>query len=223
MWSRFLINNVAPVQTFITDSGEFVVTMDEWHHIGKLPLVIYGKDGRLIRVHNFESLGINQHLWHQIEVSASSRHWNKDALIFFKPEENILIIRLHWGKILMIDLISGNILDQLTIILNQYDEIKIRAFVNKKIRMLAFDLLNSKDPYERRKGAIICGTECITESIPRLRKLLLDKENYLLKKGDNGPSFTFYFVRKEAKEALELMGEKVENIVIEEPILNSSK
>jgi len=56
LWRRYLVNNRAPVAAMVADSGVCVVTMDEWGHLGMLPLVLYDSQGGLIKVHNLESL-----------------------------------------------------------------------------------------------------------------------------------------------------------------------
>ena len=57
VWSRFLVNDVAPIDVLVSNSG-YAVSLDEWHRPGHLPMVIYGPRGRLIQVHNLESLGL---------------------------------------------------------------------------------------------------------------------------------------------------------------------
>ena len=81
IWSRFLINNHSPVRVFVSDSGKYVVTMDEWHSVGELPVVVYGQRGELIRVHSTDSLGLKDDVL-QITITASSYWWNEDSVIF---------------------------------------------------------------------------------------------------------------------------------------------
>lgn len=109
VWKRFLVNNHAPVEAMVTDSGRYVVTLDEWGEVGKLPVVIYGWRGELITVHSLESLGARSHLG-QIECSISSIWWRNDALLFFGPEETCLFIRPTWGNTLMISLERGEVM-----------------------------------------------------------------------------------------------------------------
>jgi len=60
LWPLFLINNEAPVSVFVTNAGRYVVTMDEWGRVGKLPVVVYGFQGELVHVHNTVSLGVGE-------------------------------------------------------------------------------------------------------------------------------------------------------------------
>ena len=110
VWSRFLINNHAPVGIFVSNSGEYVLTMDEWHSVGELPVVIYGKRGDLIRVHSTDSLGLKNDIKH-ITQSVSSYWWNEGATSFFGPNDETFFVRLHWGKLLMLNLRDGDLMD----------------------------------------------------------------------------------------------------------------
>lgn len=51
VWERPLLNEVAPVNALVENSGRYVVTFDNWHSVGlgDNVVVIYGADGRLIR------------------------------------------------------------------------------------------------------------------------------------------------------------------------------
>ncbi len=111
VWSRFLINNHAPVSVYVANSGNYVVTMDEWHHVGELPVVVYGNRGRLVRVHSTDSLGLENDSLH-IAQSASSYWWNEDAKIFFDPDDEALLIQLHWGKLVMLNLKDGDVTNE---------------------------------------------------------------------------------------------------------------
>lgn len=51
VWERPLVNEVAPVSALVADSGDYVVTFDNWGSVGggDNVVVIYGADGRLVR------------------------------------------------------------------------------------------------------------------------------------------------------------------------------
>ena len=108
VWSRHLINNHAPVRVFVADSGDYVLTMDEWHSVGDLPVVIYGRRGDLIRVHSTDSLGLADDIMH-IKMTVSSYWWNENSISFFGPKEQKFFIRLHWGKWIVLDLRRGDL------------------------------------------------------------------------------------------------------------------
>jgi len=207
VWSRDLINNHAPVSVFVADSGKYVVTMDEWHFVGTLPVVVYGPRGELIRVHSTDSLGLRGDVL-KIASSVSSYWWNADALSFFGPDDEHFFIRLHWGKVLMLDLRSGDLMDQQWYKLHKGWFIKsdqwkaLQRFARSEIRRRALSGLRSSDPRERSKSATLCGQLRLTAAIPRLERLLDD------------PAYTerfcllpplwqrSYYVRHAAQEAL---------------------
>lgn len=223
VWSRYLINNHGPVNAFVSDSGEYVITMDEWHRVGELPVVIYGHDGSLIKVHSTESLGLEEDIF-RIKMTSSSYWWNEDSVSFFDPSEKYFLIRLHWGKWIVLDLSSGNLFvrsekfyrDDLK---KEHEEkwAKLDKFKKDKLAERAFKMLGSSEPEERKTGAMICGQEGLKKAIPALKGLLKDKETYLTGQGQSKAMTRVYYVRKIAKEALEKMGVKAEGIVIEEP------
>ena len=132
VWKRYLVNNQAPVNALVADSGKYVVTFDEWHHVGTLPVVIYGWRGELVKVHSLESLGIE--LYRVVEgeefiipISVSSVWWQKDALMFFGPEDKSLFIRLFSGETLMIALEDGELMND-----KWYESQKLLGIISKE-------------------------------------------------------------------------------------------
>jgi hypothetical protein len=101
----------------VHDSGRFVVTFDEWHHVGTNPLVIYGGEGELIAHFSVADLGLEGHP--RIARSVSSYRWDEHAIMLFGPVagddpapwrrklEETLFKRLYWGEDLAIDLATG--------------------------------------------------------------------------------------------------------------------
>jgi hypothetical protein len=220
IWSRHLINDVSPVKVFVADSGKFVVTMDEWYEVGKLPVVIYDFRGGLVRVHTTDSLGLKEDILH-IEQSVSSYWWNTDSLSFWGPEDKTFIIRLHWGKTLLLWLQDdGDLMDDEWYglrrgwAMSETEWKAIHDFSDKKIRKDGLALLDSKDASERKIGASICGQMKITSAIPRLKELL--KDDQYCESTSTLISWTrVYYVRKAAKDALEAMGETVKGVTFE--------
>ena len=199
VWWRYLINNTAPVRAYVSNSGDFVVTMDEWEHVGTLPVVIYERYGSLVCVHSLESLGLNRSSEH-IECSVGSRWWNDNALILFGPKDEFLSVRLHWGEVLDIRLRDGRVLQK-----DDLEPNERRAFeknMTRRAEKEVLRLLQSEDPEDRRSGAIHAGRLRIRDAEPRLRELLTDDASYaeglVLRK-------TVYYVREAARKALEEM------------------
>ena len=222
VWSRNLINNEAPVRVFVTDSGDYVVTMDEWGSVGKFPVVIYGRNGELIEVHSTDSLGLKEDISH-IEITMSSYWWNKDSVSFFDPAEEMFLIRLHWGKWVVLELVRGELFtrnapDFFSAELRKEHEKrwkKLDKHMQKALPEQAAALLDANEPHQRKTGTMVCGQEQYRKMIPKLRTLLTDNAYYT--QGGGAKVTKVFYVRKAAKEALERMGEKVEGVVVEVP------
>ena len=220
LWSRYLINNHAPVRVFVADSGDYVLTMDEWHSVGELPVVIYGRRGELVRVHSTDSLGLKDDIEH-IKQTVSSYWWNEDSISFFGPDEETFLIRLHWGELILLQLRDGDLMDEEWYgiakgwLMPEKKWTKLHEFGRTQLQKHAIRLLASKDAQQRKTGAMICGQEKLTEAIPALRELLNDEASF----STNVPEewTRLYFVRKAAKDALEAMGQEVKGVIVEEP------
>lgn len=50
-WAAPLVNDVAPTSALVSNDGRYVVTFDNWHHVGvgDHVVVVYGPEGRLVR------------------------------------------------------------------------------------------------------------------------------------------------------------------------------
>jgi hypothetical protein len=215
-WSRDLINNEAPVRAYVTNSGHHVVTMDEWGQVGRFPVVVYGHNGELVAVHSTESLGLGQDGQHIVK-SVSSYWWNANALVFFEPREEVLCIRLHWGKMLLIKLIDGEVMSH-----EWYEHRRdwdpdarrwpeLMKYAARHSGELATKMLVSKEPEERQTAAIVAGRLQLREAIPALNALLSDEAFYWSSKSARffWGMGRCYYVREAATEALEQMGVKV--------------
>jgi len=219
VWSRFLINDHAPVDVFVSDSGEYVLTMDEWGHVGKLPVVMYGERGQLIRVHSTDSLGLSD----DMETTVSSYWWNLDAISFFGPEEEVFFIRLHCGKWIVLELRTGNVLQKEKTFFR--DELRkqheqkwktLEEYREKALAEHAIQILSSADAHDRKTGALVCGQEKLTRAIPKLRRLLADRAWFTLSSGTE--STIVLYARQAAKGALEAMGQRVGKVVTTLPV-----
>ena len=221
IWSRFLINPIRPVTAFVADSGKYVVTMDEWgendeggEEIGKFPVVIYGEQGELIKVHSIETLdlyGIGPFI-----QSMSRFWWNENSISFFGPEEEYFFIRLQWGRTFVIELRTGRICVEKTdgeMDNENYCEVggekwkDLQAYAIQMVKEIVLSKLNSEDPDERKRGALFAGQQMVREAIPRLKELLSDKA-YYEPSGEFGLRNESY-VSKSAREALKKMGVNV--------------
>jgi hypothetical protein len=214
VWSRYLINNYAPVNVYVADSGKYVVTMDEWHSMGLLPLVVYGPGGELLNVHHLESLLNLKEDLSSIKVTVGSTWWDENAVVFFTQGDEVLCIRLHWGKLLFVRLSSGSLITPRPKGFRD-DWGTMNRYADAELPALALKLLKSKTPRDRETGALVSGQMKLPEAVPLLRDLLTDKESYTVTA--NRQTTRIYYVRKAAKEALEAMGHSTAGVIVEEP------
>ncbi|KTE85884.1 hypothetical protein ATE72_01205 [Sphingopyxis sp. HXXIV] len=76
VWSRALLNEVAPVDALVSDDGQRVVTFDNWHSVGHGDhvVVLYGADGGLIRSLRLDQI-VPAYFIDGLPASTSSIHW----------------------------------------------------------------------------------------------------------------------------------------------------
>ena len=111
VWSRYLINNLAPQRALVADTGKCVVTIDEWGRGGFLPVVIYGGGGELVYVHTLESLrltGIDDAV--DLEFTEDGRDWSRNADIFFDSDSEVLFIAFSSALWRAVDLSTGELI-----------------------------------------------------------------------------------------------------------------
>jgi len=79
LWSKRLVNEVAPVSALVSDSGDYVVTFDNWHSVGYGPdvVVIYGPGGKLITQRGLTDF-LNRDELIRLDRSVSSIWWAGD-------------------------------------------------------------------------------------------------------------------------------------------------
>ena len=220
IWSRHLINDRAVHRAVVSDSGQYVVTLDDWDEDGKLPIVIYGGEGSLHTIHTLASLGLDKDYEHIMPTTAG-RHWKEHGLFFFGPDEKTFYIRLRWGQMLLIEMHLGNVMDEEWFKKHREWAIKdaeweaIKKYGNDRSRELAVELLRSDDPHDQTAAAMAAGQLKVMKAAPGLKALLDSNEAFLRRAGDD-PWQRVYYVRKAAIDALEAIGETVEDVVVEE-------
>ncbi|MDA8020314.1 MAG: energy transducer TonB [Thermoanaerobaculia bacterium] len=71
-----LVNDVAPVSALVSDDGRYLVTFDNWHHVGYGDdvVVIYRSSGELVSSHGLEDLLTEQDIT-MLPRSVSSHYW----------------------------------------------------------------------------------------------------------------------------------------------------
>lgn len=91
VWERQLVNPVSPVNALVSSNGKYVVTFDNWHHVGRGQhvVVIYGPEGKLVRdMALTDFLTAEQIL--RLRKSVSSTWWG-DGHSLDAREENLVL------------------------------------------------------------------------------------------------------------------------------------
>jgi hypothetical protein len=241
-WERLLINNVCPIRAFVSNSGEFVVTVGEWGDYEHLPIVIYGVGGRLINVYGelqqlvplFSSQRVSgralPHSWNGrvLPRTWSGRDWLSHSLLFFEPKERYFIVRLSNGEVLVFETMSGRLIDDQWKEANRIFPDKMREYGELKeslvrlIVMRALALASSHVPEDKKDGLFVLAQIKDRESISALADAVKDPTSRIV----NTPqgSIREYPIRKVAKKALETLGEKVpRDVVLEESVRGNGK
>jgi hypothetical protein len=97
LWSRELVNPTAPHEVLVADSGEYVVTFDEWGRVGYGPnvVVIYGPGGELVRTFALEDLLTEKEIA-AVPHTVSSRWWHGDNEL--DEVEGVVVLRVFTGS-----------------------------------------------------------------------------------------------------------------------------
>jgi hypothetical protein len=53
-----LVNPYAPYEAMVTNDGKYVITFDDWGHLGygENVMVVYGENGYLLKKHNLDEI-----------------------------------------------------------------------------------------------------------------------------------------------------------------------
>jgi Gram-negative bacterial TonB protein C-terminal len=94
-----LLNDVAPVEVLVADSGQRIVTLDNWHLMGYGPttVVIYRSDSSIVRAMGLDDFLTTNDIAN-LPRSVSSIHWRTAASL--AEEDTVLRLQLgaHWSQ-----------------------------------------------------------------------------------------------------------------------------
>jgi hypothetical protein len=102
VWEKTLSNEVAPVSALVTNSGNYVITFDNWHELGygDNVIVIYNQKGETIR-----QLGLNSFLSNKeikkLPHTVSSIWWG--GAHHFDQNEEFVVLEISTGGKLYVD------------------------------------------------------------------------------------------------------------------------
>jgi hypothetical protein len=169
-------------------------------------LNIEDKNGKLIKRYSITALGLS---FGDSNITSAGNDWYCNSIVFLTKTDKYFVARLRCNKTIIIDLKTIKHANNIP----QKQKEEIDSMISEK----ALILLDSKSAGDRKTGAIICGQNKVKKAIPKLKELLADRSSYFQITGTPSVSTIIYFVRKAAKEALEAMGEQVDNTIVEEP------
>lgn len=194
-------------KTARTSDGDITVRL-RGRRGAKQALIIEDSAGRAIKSYSETDLlplSDNNYRNYSRWTTAGS-DWYQNSIISIDKTDRYFAAYLRWGKLLVIDLDSKVIVEDIPA--------KVKSDFEKNAETKAQTLLLSDEADDRVTGSLFCGRLKIREAIPQLRQLLDDGEFHSTRTGD-GPWKNVYYVRKAAKEALEEMNENVTGIIVE--------
>lgn len=232
-WERPLVNDICPLDAYVSNSGKYVITVGEWHEYEKLAVVVYGVNGCLVNVYGeLRQIVDLSHFvpamppysdGEAIAYSNSGWHWLSRSLMFFGPNDEYFVMRLRNKDIVVLETATGQLIDGRWKAaqrlspnrIEEYDAFKKtlgRLAVLKALKLAASDLRE-----EKADGQFVLNQCRDHDSIHVLEQALKDSTS----KSIDTPQGRLreYPIRKAAKKALEAAGEKVpESIVTEEKV-----
>ncbi len=136
-WTAPLVNDRMPYQALISQQGD-LVTLNEHGSVGyRNAVVIYDKSGSLVRAYELEELlspaeiSTNENQG-KIDISTSSRWWNRDAKYYFLTEPARLYIVLPWGTALELFLNDGKHAYRAATDFPELAAVRLNAFANEE-------------------------------------------------------------------------------------------
>lgn len=216
IWSRFLVNHISPNKVYITNTGEYVVTIGESYTYGDYPLVIYDKKGKIVKSHSLKSLYSER----DSLAFSCGLTWHNEYIMFFNQDENHFYIRKGKGIYVIVDLRTGDVFFKQKRYSSSGPENipepeweKLVKNGNDQARQIAVEYLNSFEYDKKEIGCRICGEMKIRESIPKLKEYLSSQYSYF-SKSENEPWMDVFPIRDAASDALNAMGVKHETPIV---------
>lgn len=91
-WNGYLENRRAPVDVLVSNTGNYVITFNEWGNrgYGEHTVVIYGPDGKVVKKFSLKNFLTKQEIRNKVPRSVSSINWG--YAYFLDPENSILAL-----------------------------------------------------------------------------------------------------------------------------------
>lgn len=198
-----LASATAPFPTKVVTSSSGTVTARLQPDMKEV-LVVTSSNAPTLR-YSFEDFPIPaEERWEHVHYTTAGLTWYRNSIAFFDRSERYLIVRLSWGKHLVLDLAKKELIYGLP------PRLQDEALDQAKVDVPG--LMQSHDRWDRQTGAIHAGQLRIEDAIPRLRELLKDESTY---SESATRERVVYFVREAAKNALLQMGQDPGPVMVE--------
>jgi TonB family protein len=163
-----LVNEVSPVDLAISDRGDYIVTLDNWHSMGygDSVVVIYRPNGRVVRQIALEELVAESDIQH-LARTASSIWWRDEYRIDSAAGQLVLLISSdvedlpsQWARTqeLRIDLTTGNPLKPVQRLWPTREPVVLAGVV-------------ADEPLTAEPDPVVCGDETVTFEVPGILSL----------------------------------------------------
>lgn len=184
VWKRYLINNFAPANALVADSGKYVVGVGDWEQLDTVPLVVYGAQGEVRTLLTSDTpLPGAAHAECGATVLGEG---SMRALLYFGLGDTTLIIHLAGNDTYTLCLEHGLLTDRdwysfatNNCGMSREDCEALKAFARKRLAEMATEYMQSADVRLRETGAIVAGELHLREAVPHLQQLLQDKPQHL--------------------------------------------
>jgi TonB family protein len=159
---------VSPVDLAISDRGDYIVTLDNWHRMGygDSVVVIYRSDGRVVRQFALDELVTESDIRH-LKRSVSSIWWRDEYRIDSAAGQLVLLVSSalvdlppQWARTqeLRIDLATGNALKPVQ-----------RLWPTREFTVQAG--VSADEPMTAVLNPAVCGDEAVTFGLPGILTL----------------------------------------------------
>jgi hypothetical protein len=234
-WKRLLVNDICPINAFVSNTGKYVITVGEWYYHEKLPIVIYGSNGSLINVYGKLEQILPPHCLllpqrpgadneTRFPGSLTGINWLSRSLMIYGSNDDYFIIRLRNKDVIIFETASGQVIDEKwkyehiyrTKELKKYEEfyeLLQGLIVNKALILASSELKN-----EQELGIFILNQCSDKKSIKILKEIVRNQNNHNINIPEkNTLEYKIVII---AKDTLEKIGEEVKE---KEPSPSSPK
>ncbi len=172
LWEADLDNKVSPGEAYVSDDGEYAVTVDNWgsEGYGNNVLAFYGRDG-LIRKYSLEEIFGRrgktgaEYFRKKFRHTPSLRWWRYNSIEFFDRTDGLFCIWIDWeGRWLAWELKSGELVEGSGEQVSRWNKI-----AREKMLSLIKEGKEHLKPYE------FLGKMKVPEDRPLIERLLRDR------------------------------------------------